>query len=162
MYAGRSPIRWPYSGRPAPNERSPSGAKYVGVDHTPRVVQRLHVRRDDAADAAVEKAGDGAGRGVGNARDRREVVALGGDAPGLDVAPVEAAVLAVEVDELQVDGGEHLDGRGRGERHVHAADAAPLAAASLTALAFMVIESYRRGARDLHELGQEQVRDSCR
>ena len=40
----------------------------------------------------------------------------------LDVAPVEAAVLAVDVDEVEALGREHLDHRGRGERQVHAAD----------------------------------------
>ena len=159
MYAGRSPIRWPYSGRPAPNERLPSGAKYVAVDQPPRIVERLHVRCDDAAHAAVEKAGDRRGRDVRHARDRREVVALGGEAPRSRcrasrssrarrrcrrTAGPTAASTSMTAGAANVRWTPRMR--------------APLAAASLTALAFMVDRvTPAWTARQLHELGQEQV-----
>ena len=73
--------------------------------------------------AAVEEAVDGGGEcGRGTRAIRRDVPALGGEAGDLDVAPIEAAVLAVDVDEVEL-GAEQLDQARGGEGEVDATDA---------------------------------------
>src|SRR5206468_10634009 len=56
------------------------------------------------------------------ARDRRQLMPLGCDTCRFDVVPVEPPMLAVEVHEMQLGGGEDLDHGGRRERQVNAAD----------------------------------------
>ncbi len=109
-------------GGAAATEGALSERRVIGGFHRDlRIRHRLDMRHHDTTDAAIEKAGDGRGGIIRHAGDGGEPVALGGDAGRFDVAPVETAMLAVNVDEVDMASEKLNDGR-RGKGKVDAAN----------------------------------------
>jgi hypothetical protein len=73
----------------------------------------------------VHEARDGGDRNIRHPRNRRDSVPLGGDTGCLDIAPVEAAVFTVDIDELEIGGAHHFDDGRRREGQMDAADFLP-------------------------------------
>src|SRR3546814_18636859 len=86
---------------------------------------------DDAAHAAGEEPGDRRGGAARDPGDRHDVVTLRGDAGSLDALEVEGAVLAIQIDETEMERCEHPEDRRRREWTVASADVPASAAARL-------------------------------
>ena len=99
-----------------------------------RLGDGFDVRDDDTLDAAIEKARDDVGRLAGYAGDGGEVVSFGGDAGGLDIALIEAAVFTIEIDEIEAREPSNSMRLGAANVRWTPRMIAPEAAACLTAL----------------------------
>src|SRR3546814_17700379 len=87
-----------------------SGRREVDrVENLFGIRHRVDMGHDDAAHAAVEEPGDRRGGAARDPGDRHDVVTLRGDAGSLDALEVEGAVLAIQIDETDMERCEHLD-----------------------------------------------------